>query len=252
MNYYDKEVLSDQTKEILEYFFLEQTKDVIENSSRKEKKLGSRKAFEKLLTQKQKYIDRVWDENHTIVNYLLVHKDFKLSHTRLNELSKITNDWSSPNNQGENALFFLIKKKYELNQILDIIDKIQINSHQKNAENHYFVNYFLNIESIEEVLQQFEKGVNNFPEIKLNKYFNNYINLLQQFKDLFQDSIIIEKEKFKKIKHRLQSYDFKMFNTNQIGVKLEDTLEKVEKHLNYLLLSDKLKEKHIKAKPQKI
>lgn len=252
MNYYDKEVLAEETKAIFEYFFLETSNDFLEKSSRKQQKFSSRKSFEKLLTHKQKYVDRVWDENNTIVNYLLSHKDFKLTNTRINELAKLTTDWSSPDFSGENSLFHLIKKGYRITEILELIESLNVNYQQKNVENLYFVNYFFKDNSVEKVLLEFEKGVNNFPEISLNKYFQTYLSIIEKFPQLFKDTITFEKEKYTRNKNRILSYNFKEFSKNQIGINIKDTFNKLDKIFMFLELDNKLTEKNIKEKKIKI
>lgn len=252
MNYYDKEALATETKEILEYFFLEQSKSFIENSSRKQQKFSSKKSFDKLLISKQKYVDRVWDENHTIVNYLLSHKDFKLSNAKINELYKITDDWSSPNDAGENSLFFLIKREYDIKQILQLIERLDINYHQKNLDNLYFINYFFKEDNIEKIITDFEKGINNFPEIRLNKYFESYLSVIDNFPQLFKETVTLEKQKYNATRNKILSYDFKEFNNNQIGINLKNTFDKLDKTFMFIELDNKLKEKNMTGKRIKI
>ena len=157
----DEKIISEQTKEILENFFCFNG-------------VESRKKFQKLIINKEKYNQRLWSEDETIVNHLLSHSQFKFTKTKCDELIKISEDWSSPNINGENAAFFLIKSEMKIIDINEIIQKININIYQKNLNNFYFINYFLKTETFEKIVEDSLKGKNNFPEIRVAKELKKY------------------------------------------------------------------------------
>lgn len=231
--------LSKETKEILLNFF---TLNIP----------FSKKKFENLLISKEKYQNRRWDEKTSIVNFLLSHPTFKISKTSLNNLKLLSLDWSSINNEEENSLFLLLKKDYELKEIIELSIKLDINYKQKNKENLYFINYILNEKSVIHIVNQAYKGINNFPEIRLQKYFKKYLEVLLQFPELFKETAIFEKNKFEKIKLILETPEFRQYNKNKIGISLEDEIKKIETALLYLSLENHLEEKSIKTKKLKI
>lgn len=234
-----KEILSEECKEILINFFILKVP-------------FSKKNFEKLVINKTKYENTDWDNNTSIVNYILSHKDYSPTNTSLNNLNKLTKDWSSVNKEGENSLFLLMKKEYKTKDIIKLIDHFNINFENKNNNNLYFINYFINQKYVNNIVQQTIKGINDFPEIRLSKYFEEYVNLILLFPELFKNTIQIEKNKFLEIKNIIIEADLKKFNQNKIGVSLESSILKVEKILSYLSLENQLKEKSIKEKKKKI
>lgn len=239
MNKEEVKILSEETKEILMNFF-------ILNAP------FSKKKFEKLLINNNKYENRVWDIDNTIVNFLLSDKNFKLSNSSLKNLQLISNDWSSVNNQEENSLFLLMKKSYPIKDIMNLLKSQRINIYQKDKNDLYFINYILNETEVLHIVEQAYKGINNFPEIRLQKYFKSYLEIISELPELFGDTAKVEKDKFEKIKPILETPEFKKFNKNRIGVSLEDELKKVETTLNYLSLNSQFKDKSISIKKLKI
>lgn len=244
MNNQETRILSEQSKEIISDFFLPKTHTG--------KKFNARKYFDKLLIQKDKYVDRLWDENTTIVNYILSHKDFNISKTRLKELYNLSQDWSTPNENGENSVFFLLRNKLNIKDINLIIKEYDINYAQTNKEQLFFINDYLKLEPVENVMKEHEKGVNQFPEITLNKYFKGYLELIELFSELFKETALIEKAKFEHIKTILSDDKVKKYNNNKIGVVLENTLTQIEKTLLYLSFDNQFVTKNIKIKKSKI
>lgn len=93
MNNQDTIILSKESKDTLMDFFVL-------------KKNGCKKRFELFLTQENLYSNKLWDLNTSIVNYFLEHDSFRISETSLKNLSYLSKDWSSPNINNENSLFF--------------------------------------------------------------------------------------------------------------------------------------------------
>lgn len=235
----EKKLLSKECKETLINFFILKTP-------------FSKNNFAKLIINKNKYENRDWEPNTTIINHIISHKEFTPSKSNLKNLYKLSKDWSTVDKNGENTLFFLIKKDYKIKDIVELINDFSIQVDNKNNEGLYFINYFLNEEHINNIVQQAIKGINNFPEIRLSKYFLEYVDLILLFPELFKNNIQIEKDKFLEIKNILVEADIKKFNQNKIGVSLESSILKVEKILSYLSLDNKLKEKSIKENKNKI
>lgn len=244
MNKTETKILSEQSKEIIDNFFLSEGK--------KEKTFNSRKKFEKLLIQKEKYENRLWSEDITIINHILSNKNFIESKSRIKEIERVSNDWNTPNDEGEHCLFFLLKKNFKIKEIKSLIEQHKINFFQKNKQNLFFINYFLNNEPIEKIIDDYEKGKNNFPEIRLNKYFEEYLEIIDLFPELFKETASFEKEKFDHIKEILTTEKIKKFNNNKIGIVVEETMNKIEKTLLYLSFDNQFSNKNLKEKKLKI
>lgn len=244
MNSQETRILSEQSKEIVSDFFLPKT--------HMGKKFNARKYFDKLLIQTDKYVDRLWDDKTTIVNYILSNKDFNVSNTRIKELYKLSKDWSTPNENGENSVFFLLKNKLNIKEINYLIKNYDINYAQKNNEQLYFINNYLKLEPVEHAIKEHEKGVNQFPEITLDKYFKGYLDLMELFPELFKETALIEKIKLEQIKTILSNDKVKKYNNNKIGIVLENTLNQIEKRLLYMSFDNQFVEKNIKIKKLKI
>lgn len=239
MNTEENKFLSKECKETLINFFIL-------------KSHSSKKNFEKLLITKHKYKTRQWEDNVSIVNYILSHKDFSPTKSNLNNLYKLSNEWSMIDENGENSLFLLMRKGYKLKDVIDLSYEFSVEHTQKNHNGIYFINYFLEEKYVNHIVQQAYAGINNFPEIRLGKYFKEYVEILLSYSELFKDTIKIEINKFEEIKKLVMTTEFKKFNQNQIGIFLEDEVIKVDKILHYLYLENQLKEKVIKEKKLKI
>lgn len=239
MNTEENKILSKECKETVINFFILKTH-------------SSRKSFENLLLNKDEYKNKKWDSNVSIVNYLLAHKEFNPSKSNLNSLYKMTNEWSIVDENGENSLFLLMKKEYNIKDIINLSDEFNIECTKKNYNGLYFINYFLKQTHVNHIVQQAYDGINKFPEIRLSKYFKQYIEILLFFPILFKETIKIEMDKFEEIKKLIMTDKFKNFNKNQLGISLESEIVKVEKILHYLFLENQLKEKFIKEKKIKI
>lgn len=239
MNNQEIKYLSKECKETLLNFFITRG-------------FASKKSFEKLLITKHKYENRLWEPNVTIVNHILSEKDFSISKASLNNLYKLTQEWSIPDQNGENSLFFLIKKNYKIKEIIQLSQEFNIQYTQKNHEGLYFINNFLCEKNINHIVQQAYAGINSFPEIRISRYLKEYLEIIQLFPELFKDTIQIEKTKFENIKKILMEEEFQKFNKNQIGISLNKEIEKVEKTLLYLALENQFKNRAIKTKKSKI
>lgn len=238
INKFNKSI-SEQTKEVLENFFCFNGVD-------------SRKKFEKLIINKEKYEKRYWSDNETIVNYLLSHPQFKFTKTKCKELTKISNDWSSPNKNGENSTFFLLRTGMKINEINELIKDLKIDIYQKNVSHLYFSNYFLNIDNFNKIINDSLTGKNNFPEIRVVKELKQYQEILLSYPELFKETNRYELEKIQQIKKALSNEDFRNKNQkNAINANMDDEIKKVEQMLFYFSLENNLSSK-TKDKKNKI